>query len=511
MVTPYKRGTSLIALLLLIALMLVAFNASAADSRVLDNVASKFQSAASSWAGPITTAATRLFFSLAAISLAWTFSLMALRKADIGEFFAEFARFSIFTGFYYWLLTNGSSFANAIIKSLTQLGSQASGGISATPSGILDVAFKIFSVMLEKSGQLDIPERIAGVLVAIVILGMLALVAVNMTVVIVSGWILAYAGIFFLGFGGARWTSDMAISYYKSVLGVGASLMSMMLLAAIGKSFIEDYYSQIGNVTFQDMSVVLVAALVLLVLVNKVPAILAALSGGATGAATSGHFGAATLAGAAAVGAAALAGAGKAVASGALNAAAGMSAVKNAMQAAGEARAAGGGGSTSGQGEGSQLSDAMGGDAGSTGSSAGGSSGGEGGGGAGEGSGSEGGQGGGSGGGASEGGGGVAEPSQGKGSGGQSGPGSKTAAGQIFNAVGRLAKARASTAMGKTAMGKLANEIKAPSAEGVAEVAEMADRQDSRAGAKESALGDVSTPDAEAVAEIDDFVNRKST
>ena len=32
---------------------------------------------------------------------------MALRKADLAEFFAEFCRFILFFGFYLWLLRNG--------------------------------------------------------------------------------------------------------------------------------------------------------------------------------------------------------------------------------------------------------------------------------------------------------------------------------------------------------------------------------------------------------------------
>ena len=37
-------------------------------------------------------------------------------------------------------------------------------------------------------------------------------------------WILAYAGIFFLGFGGSRSTSEMAINYYKTVRGRGIAV-----------------------------------------------------------------------------------------------------------------------------------------------------------------------------------------------------------------------------------------------------------------------------------------------
>ena len=49
-------------------------------------------------------AATWLFWTLGTISLAWTGGMLILRKADIGEFFAEFARFILFFGFYLWLL-----------------------------------------------------------------------------------------------------------------------------------------------------------------------------------------------------------------------------------------------------------------------------------------------------------------------------------------------------------------------------------------------------------------------
>ncbi|MFX9799532.1 type IV secretion system protein, partial [Acinetobacter baumannii] len=77
------------------------------------------------------------------ISLVFTFGFMALRKADIGEFFAEFIRFILFFGFFLWLLRYGPTFANSIIQSLARLGEQASGVASVTPSGIVDIGFMI--------------------------------------------------------------------------------------------------------------------------------------------------------------------------------------------------------------------------------------------------------------------------------------------------------------------------------------------------------------------------------
>jgi type IV secretion system protein TrbL len=77
---------------------------------------------------------------------------------------------------------------------------------------------------------------------AIVVLVILALIAVNMLLLLISAWLLAYAGIFLLGFGGSRWTSDIAINFYKTVLGVGIQLFTMAFLIGVGKSFLDQYY-----------------------------------------------------------------------------------------------------------------------------------------------------------------------------------------------------------------------------------------------------------------------------
>ena len=98
----------------------------------------------------------------------------------------------------------------------------------------------------------------AAIVMAAVILIILTLISVNMVLLLVSGWILAYAGIFFLGFGGSRWTSDIAINYYRTVLGVAISLFAMVLLVGIGKTFLDDYYIQMsGGLSLKEMSVLM--------------------------------------------------------------------------------------------------------------------------------------------------------------------------------------------------------------------------------------------------------------
>lgn len=342
--SPFIKVALCAALLLCLALLSCTARAEIDNTGVLDNVLARYSAIAATWAATITTHATRLFWTLATISMVWTFGMMALRKSDIGEFFAEFVRFTIFTGFYWWLLRNGPSFATSIIDSMRAIGAGAAGaGAGLSPSGIVDIGFGLFANVLEKSSLWSPLSSAVGVTISLITLISLALIGVNM-LLLISGWILAYAGIFFLGFGGSRWTSDMAINYYKTVLSIGAQLFTMVLLVGIGKSFIDQFYNNMSSAyKMNELAVIMVVAIVLLALVNKVPSLVGGLAmGGGTGALGSG-FGAGTALGAAAMAATAAATAGAAAVAGTANIAGGVQALMAAVSKANAAESAGGG------------------------------------------------------------------------------------------------------------------------------------------------------------------------
>ncbi|MGQ9447658.1 P-type conjugative transfer protein TrbL, partial [Xanthomonas citri] len=325
-----------------LALYSTAASAQLTNQGMLDQVVTEFATRATAWQTVVMNAATFLFWTLGTISLVWTFGFMALRKADIGEFFAEFIRFILFFGFFLWLLRNGPAFANSIIQSLARIGEQASGVASVTPSGIVDIGFMILKQAFTNSSIWSPVDSFIGVALSVGILILLAVVAVNMLLLLVSGWLLMYAGIFFLGFGGSRWTSDMAINYYKTVLGVAVQIMTMVLLVGIGNDLLSSFYARMntGTLNFEELGVMLVLCVALLMLVNRVPPLIAGIITG-TGIGNAGgigNFGAGAAVGAAmgaasvAAGAASMAGA--AVMSGAANLAGGASAVKAAFEKA---------------------------------------------------------------------------------------------------------------------------------------------------------------------------------
>jgi type IV secretion system protein TrbL len=310
--------------------------AAAIDNRgIFDTVLERYSAAAATWGTLVTTRAAWLFWTLVIISMVWSFGIMAVRKADIAEFYAEFVRFTIFTGFFWWALTNGPTFSTSIMSSLRQIAAEASGvPNNLAPSGVVDIGFNIFFKVLDMSTIWKPIDSATGLVISGIVLVVFALVAVNMLLLLISGWILAYAGVFFLGFGGSRWTSEMAIAYYKTVLNIAAQLFTMVFLVGVGKSFVDVYYAGMNaGLTLKELSVMLIVAIVLLCLVRTIPGLVGSLAGASTASLGSG-FGAGAAIGAAAFASAGMGTAGAALASGAVGLAGGAQALMAAFSKA---------------------------------------------------------------------------------------------------------------------------------------------------------------------------------
>ncbi len=270
---------------------------------VMDQVIGQFATRASAWQAIIMGAASWLFWTLGTISLVMTFGFMALRKADIGEFFAEFISFILFFGFFLWLLRNGPRFALDIMDSLSLIGRKASGGTLTTPSGVVDLGFFIWKQALDNLSIWSPVDSFLGLLLSISILVLLTSVAVNMLLLYISGWVLAYGGMIFLGFGGSRWTSDMSINYYRTVFSVGIQLMTMILLVGVANDLLSSFYEKMGMGAnnFAELSVMLVLCITLHLLTSRLPSIVAGIATGASinSSAGVGSFGTGAVAGAA--------------------------------------------------------------------------------------------------------------------------------------------------------------------------------------------------------------------
>lgn len=335
MKTMFSNGGKLSVL----GLMAVAYSATVTaapmNADVVDSVMGKYQAAASAWGSVMVSYASWLFWGLALISMVWTFGMLALKNGGIQEALAEIVRFFTVLGFFWWILSNGPAIADSIVKSMWMIGAKAIGqSTDFTPGGIVQIGYDIFTKALDQSSVWSPTDSVVGLLMALVVMIVLAIVGVNLLLVFVSAWIMIYGGVFFLGFGGARWTSDIAISYYKHVLAIGAEMMVMLLLIGIGKTFINEYYASMrAGIDLKEMAIMLIAAFVLMYLTNKIPPRIAGIVG-VGGAGSIGGVGVGSVMAAAAMTASAAASVGSTAMAGATSAAGGASALKAAFQSA---------------------------------------------------------------------------------------------------------------------------------------------------------------------------------
>ncbi|MCD8349180.1 MAG: P-type conjugative transfer protein TrbL [Planctomycetaceae bacterium] len=295
----------------------------AAAEKILDATIDRYMEEAARWEPRIKQAAKTMFWILATISMVFTFAFMfAKGNTGLGDFFGEFLRFIVTTGFFFWLLDNGSAIAKAFITSFAQLGLEASSTYQSdlSPSNLMSFALDLIVRSCGTFGEQDIATSVIALLLSIAIAVLFGIIAAMMVLLLCSAWVLVYAGVIYLGFGGGRWTSDIAINYFKTVLGLAVQTFTFCLLVGIGqgqierlitdsqsaksvvvKGYVYDSTITTTSMTITEGCIILIFTVVLFMLVKTVPQMVAGVvSGASTGGIQLGGSSAA-MAGAAAV------------------------------------------------------------------------------------------------------------------------------------------------------------------------------------------------------------------
>jgi P-type conjugative transfer protein TrbL len=282
---PHYRRMLQLALLLILGMVSANALAQDAHGQLVSSVVNLFGNQDVAWATKIQTAAGRLFWSLAWMSVIWNFGALLLRRADIGDFFFELLSFIFFSGLFYWFLTNtfagtGSNddLVNVIVNSFKKMAPDGVGDLPHSADNIVQIGLNIYYQILEQSGDnwKDGDLLLVGGMAVLIVIA-LSLVVAQIALVLIMAWMLAYGGIFLLGFGGARWTSLIAISYLKHVIAVGVALLSLNLLVYFGRDILDQLSSGLTSgaaVKYEQLADMLVVSLIMMVLSYKVPSLL---------------------------------------------------------------------------------------------------------------------------------------------------------------------------------------------------------------------------------------------
>jgi type IV secretion system protein TrbL len=351
-----------------LVLSLVPTLAFAAGTGDLDQVQSALQGKILPWQSIMQTAATDLFYALAAVEFSVLFLNHILNRRGHEDLFASIIKKVVTLGFFLTVLDNSGTWFPAIINGLAG-GAHALGVTAVTPSRIatealqtfLGVAFAPLAAAKHNagsffgdlfSGNLSGAVGAFGKLVASsnpvslilellisAIVGLLAgigvlIMALEFLMVEIESYLVIALGVIMLAGGGLRWTARYVGSYFDYAINVGVRLFILTALAyLVTYSIVPLIQTEMENVTnpLQMGFTVLILGAVIALLPKKASSIANSLlsgkssfSGGELAKEGAGVAAGTALAGAGVVaGGAALAGAAGGMGAGSLGAAAG--------------------------------------------------------------------------------------------------------------------------------------------------------------------------------------------
>jgi len=195
------------------------------------------------WITKLLGAAQRLFFLLASIEVAWSFTLLAIEKADFQALTATIVRKIMWIGIFYGILLygvtpGGGGWIPAIIDSFHILGQNASSIGAIGPSAIVGFGVNMCVDLLSSLKGADFLAAFASsmalVFCAVIIFISYLAIAIQFVVAMVESYLVVGAGVIFLGFGASRWTAAYVERYVAYAISVGMKILVLYLLVGAG-------------------------------------------------------------------------------------------------------------------------------------------------------------------------------------------------------------------------------------------------------------------------------------
>lgn len=279
---------------LLIGLFLCIFSCIAlADppaAGMLDAVNTGFSKLQKPWFDVIRGFAFSLFWKLAILDFMWTAITWVRDRKEFGEITASISSKVFSFLFFLTLLKMADTWIPYIIESFVHIGQTAAGASNITPDGVLLFGLKVALTLFQQLLELKMHEIMFMVmpmtLVAIIVVLGYVTVAGQLLITLIESYICIGGGVIMLGFGGSKWTADMASSYIKYAVGVGIKLMILYLVIGAGMTLFSETNilasSNTGN-PFELIKaglVILAEAFIFAVLCWQIPSMASAMATG---------------------------------------------------------------------------------------------------------------------------------------------------------------------------------------------------------------------------------------
>ena len=205
--------------------------------------------------------ARSLFVGLATLSLAMGLGKMILSgESNIGTVAAHIAKWIIYVGVFFWIMSD-SGFATflpkIIVNSFMEAGKSIAGQ-DVAPDDLLVAGIRLYGTMVERGWNAGWGDFIGIMLIGIVILVVVSMLAGTLAVALIEMHLVICGGAILLGFGGFEYTRDIALSYLRYSVSIGAKVLIIMIVYALANALLIDWEANFSTAT--DMATLITTA-----------------------------------------------------------------------------------------------------------------------------------------------------------------------------------------------------------------------------------------------------------
>lgn len=252
------------------------------ETSPLDQITIAFRDSAKEWEPIIQNLTMGLFWGLVTISFVWSSCQLLLKGGGLVDVVADLTTRVMTVGVAVWLITSAPYLGRVLIESFIEVGNRLEPSFVAfSPANVVEMGINLVLMTIKKSSYIDIGLSLMLFVCAIIILICYVLIALEMTVLIVTSYVTVSGGIVMMGFLGSEWTKDNAMNYFTAVLGVAVRMFVMQLILILGYGFIKKWTNQMTS-SSQDLDylVLLAIAMVFYGMIREIPNIATSLASG---------------------------------------------------------------------------------------------------------------------------------------------------------------------------------------------------------------------------------------
>lgn len=252
--------------------------ASGANSDIIANIVNKYREQSQQIISVTTKYAQNLFGLCVVLEIAWLGVNAALGRADMGDTIKKFCITLVVCGFFLAVINNFYPWTQQVVNNLENIADEASGSSYSS-----DLPFKkglqLCNDMFTAIDNMDFMGDAGLILLwsftLLIVLVIFCMIAARVIVYKCEALIAMSASCLLLGFGGSSVMREFAMNTLRYILSVGIKLFTMQLIIAAGYQFITELVMQEPDVPLA--LTILGCVIVLFVLLNTLPGIVAGL------------------------------------------------------------------------------------------------------------------------------------------------------------------------------------------------------------------------------------------